>query len=102
MNRGSFVRGGVQHSALKEKEGTSESTADNLQQYKTTTAVSSDEKTKEYEKKIKEAGEKLAIKSTEEIIKAAIDRQTERRDRWKRQAQEEEYYRQRDRHRGGY
>ena len=107
MNRGSFVRGGIQHSALENKDPVQQPLADQrksgkdvkpLQQYKTQSKPVEDAKNTEYEKKLAEAGELMTIKSTEHIVQAALQRQRDKRDRLRDEARREREWRDRERY----
>ena len=92
MNRGSFVRGGIQQSTLKKEDAVHEPLADQrkkglnvkpIQQYSQQAKPETDQKTLDYEQKLKEAGEKVVQKTTESIILAARSRMQDKRERLK-------------------
>ena len=87
MNRGSFVRGGIQQSTLKKEDAVHEPLADQrrkgleakpIQQFSQQAKPERDDATKDYEQKLKEAGEKVVQKTTESIILAARGRMQEK------------------------
>ena len=101
MNRGSFVRGGIQQSTLKKEDAVHEPLADQrrkgleakpIQQFSQQKKPERDEKTIDYEQKLKEAGEKVVQKTTESIILAARERMQSKRERLRAEAHQFDRY----------